>query len=141
MSDGDNITINVTGGKQAQVAGKIVNNNSHVGDVLNGAELTAEKFFAAVKEELSQLPEADRQVVHQEAVEPLERLAVCDSPDLHKSVEQSTFQKYLDFLRPHAALIVRCTAAFGEAALTALVSKNPIVAGVVAIAGEVRRGV
>jgi hypothetical protein len=135
MSDGDQISINITGGKQGQVAGKIENNNSHIGDVVNGGELTAMKFFEAIETETRKLPE-----VQSQAIEPLKELATAgqSTESVTTSVQGSTFQKYLDRLRPHAALITKCIAAFGEASLTALASSNPIVAGVLAVAKEVR---
>jgi len=135
MSEGDNITINVSGGKQNQVAGKIENKNSHIGDVINGGELTAAKFFEAIEAETKNLPELQSQ-----AVEPLKELATAgqSTDSVSTSVQTSTFQKYLDILRPHASLITKCIAAFGEASLASLASSNPIVAGVLAVAKEVR---
>lgn len=136
----DNITINVSGGKQNQVAGKIENNNSHIGDVINGGELTAVKFFEAIEAETKKLPEVERSVVYDGAVEPLKQIATAgqQTESVTASVQGSTFQKYLDLLKPHASLIVKCVAAFSEASLTALASSNPVVAGVLAVAKEVR---
>jgi len=109
----------------------------------SGGELTAKEFFEAIAAETNKLPEADRAVVSG-AVEPLKDLATAQPADPAPTSEspkpgcESTLKKYLDILRPHAALIVKCVAAFSEASLTALASSNPVVAGVLAVAKEVR---
>lgn len=139
MSDSPNIQIgSITGGQnnigKTEIAGDQVQN------VSGGSVLTAEMFFDAIAAETRQLPEVQRSVVHDGAVEPLKELATAgqSTSTINSSVKESTFTKYLDILRPHAALIVKCVAAFGEASLAALAARNPIVAGVVAVAKEVR---
>lgn len=132
----DNITINVSGGKQNQVAGKIENNNSTIGDTL-ASELTAIKFFEAIEAEVKNLPEVQQQEIKQ-AVESLKEIATSQS-EVEKP-EKTSFSKYLDMLRPHASLIARCVAVFGEAVLSKLADTDPsgVISGVLAVSREVR---
>lgn len=132
----DNITINVSGGKQNQVAGKIENHNSTIGDTMAG-ELTVAKFFESIEAEVKKLPEVEQQEIKQ-AVEPLKEIATGQAEA--SKPEQTSFSKYLDMLRPHAGLITRCVAAFSEAVLIKLADTDPsgVISGVLAVSREVR---
>lgn len=134
----DSFTFNATASGQAQVNQGQTVNATQVNNV--GGELTAAMFFESIEAETKKLPEVERSVVHDGAVEPLKQIATAgqQTESVTASVQGSTFQKYLDILRPHASLIVKCVAAFSEASLTALASSNPVVAGVLAVAKEVR---
>lgn len=132
----DSFTFNANASGQAQVnQGQTVNATQ---TNIAGESVSPEKLFAAIKVEIEKLPDAEKATVSQ-SVKPLEELACGKPADLQRSVQTSTLQKYLDAIRPHAALIGRCLAAFTEASLTTLAASNPIVAGVVAIAKEVRK--
>ena len=136
----DSFTFNATASGQAQVnQGQTVNatQTNHV-----AGELTVVKFFEAIEAEVKKLPEVQQQEVKQ-AVEPLKEIAtgqVSDRSVADPKPEQSTFGKYLDMLRPHASLIARCVAAFGEQVLTKLAATDPsgVISGVLAVSREVR---
>jgi hypothetical protein len=134
MSSGDSITINVSGGQQNQVAGKIENRDSHIGDVINSGELTAVKFFEAIEAEVKKLPEVQQQEIKQ-AVEPLKEVATTGQPPA-EPVKVSL----LDRLRPHGSFIAKCVIAFSEPVLAKLQQTDPtgVIAGVLAVAKEVR---
>lgn len=145
MSDGDQISISISGGKQTQVAGKIENRDSHIGDIINGGELTAAKFFEAIEAEIKTLPQVQQEEIKQ-AVEPLKEMAVQPVEVAAKpagSSGGSSVSKYLDKLRPHASLIARCLAVFSESILTKLADTDPsgVISGVLAVTKEVRAAV
>jgi hypothetical protein len=129
----DNITINVSGGKQNQVAGKIENNNSTIGDTV-ASELTAVKFFEAIEAEVSKLPEVQQQEIKQ-AVEPLKEVATTG-----QSPAEPVKTSLLDRLRPHGGFIAKCLIAFSEPVLAKLQQTDPtgVIAGVLAVAKEIK---
>ena len=132
----DSFTFNATASGQAQVNQGQTVNATQTNNV--AGELTAATFFAAIEAETKKLPEVERSIVHDGAVEPLKELATATTEATKP--EPSKLSKYLDLLRPHAALIARCTAAFSEAVLSKLAASDPsgVIDGVLAVAKEVR---
>jgi hypothetical protein len=132
MSSGDfnfhNADVKLDGGSQLN-QGQTVNaeiNNSR------GAPLTLEALFDKIAEGL---PEMERPQLRAEVVEPLKTLA---QDKEHPTSQERKFERtehwtLLDRLKPYAPSIMRAISVFGAAALSALASRNPIVAGVLAV--------
>ncbi len=124
MSDGKTQNINITGGN---IGGLQVGDNNtqnitqHVAD-----ELRPEAVFEAVAEQLP--PE-----VVEDTVEPLKAMACMPLDQIEQPAIKAKAANLVERLMPYAPQIAKGVVAFTEAALTALASRNPIVAGVLAV--------
>ena len=142
MTTNKNYTQNISGQGQGNQGDGNTNNNIH--NYGSGA-VDADTFFKKLLELTAELGD-DRESFVNEVVNPLSELAKkpeeavpAETEATEAAAGPSTFQKCIDKLKPHAWLIVRCVSAFGEASLSALMSKNPVIAGIIAVAGEIRR--
>lgn len=142
MTTNKNYTQHISGQGQGNQGDGNTNNNIHN---YGSGEVDVDAFFKKLLELTTELGD-DQENFVKEVVEPLAELA--KQPEAATTENEiapaaaagpSTFQKCIDKLKPHAWLIVRCVSAFGEASLSALMSKNPIIAGIIAVAGEIRR--
>ena len=120
MSDGDSITINVTGGKQAQVAGKIENQNSHIGDVINGEVPTLDVVFSKIKKAI---PEESQAKIEEEVFGPLKAeldtltaMPIASVEPVESSLEK--IQALVQPLGPYATKIAGAIGAGIEAGLS-----------------------
>lgn len=149
-NDGDNYSFSseVHGQQQINVGQK--GGKAEQNYYASSGGLTVEEFFDGLETVLKELNESKQQVVRTEAVVPLREAAVAEqkaakeadvAPAVPPEKRESFMKKYGAKLIPYAPLIARCVAAFTEASLKSLVESNWVVAGVVAIAGEVKRGV
>lgn len=128
--------INISGGQNQNHFGTGDQNQTNL---LGGGtrEATIETFFASLKQEAESLPPKPAIELTETAIKPLEQYAM-SPPEGLKADEPSLYEHYYEKLKPHAGLIMRCTAAFTEASLRALALQNPIVAGIIAVAGTIR---
>lgn len=126
-SDGPSIHIgSITGGQnnigKTEIAGNQV---QHVGGV---EPITVDQFTQAI-EQAEGLPEA----IVSETVQDIHALASLPVDEQQKFIDTEKWIDMAERIRPHAASIWQSVAVFGAAALKALASNNPIVAGVLAV--------
>lgn len=101
---------------------------------------TVSAVFAAVKESLKELPEADRDVFEEQVIQPLQAMANLPIAQQQEPTAMETAEALLARVKPFAGVIGKGLLAFGEASLTALASGNPIVAGLIATTKAVQSG-
>ena len=124
MSDGPSISIGtITGGQnnigKTEIAGDQVQNNHY------GAT-TPDAVFEAVAAEVP--PE-----VAEDTVAPLQAMACMSVLEMETPENKSKAANLLERLVPFAPQIAKGLMTFGEAALSSLATRNPIIAGVVAV--------
>lgn len=124
MSDAPSISIGtITGGQnnigKTEIAGDQVQNNHY------GAA-SPEAVFEAVAKEVP--PE-----VAEDTVAPLQAMACMPLTDMEKPDIKSRAANLLQRLMPFAPQIAKGLMTFTEAALSSLASRNPIIAGVLAV--------
>lgn len=116
MSAGNNFEINnkVSGGAQQQNIGQ--SGGEATMNVTQGDSVTFEQFAAAIKEAI---PEADRERVVAEVVEPLADIANQPPPDdaQERSDWKAKIYEYAAKLEPYAPYLRKTLAAFAEGAL------------------------
>jgi hypothetical protein len=132
MSSGNSFTFgNIQQTASGQGAVNQIGNNTatvtnHSGDVLP----TPEKVFEAIEEAI---PETEAPAIQEEVVEPLRAMACMPAVEQEKPENKSRALELCNRLIPYAPQIGKSLAVFGEAALSALASSNPVIAGVLAI--------
>ncbi len=92
--------------------------------------VTVNQFFQAIRESL---PEPVAQQIASEVVAPIEQLATSPPIEPGTLEEQHGRATLMERLKPYGPRIVKAVAIFGEGALNALASSNPIIAGVLAL--------
>lgn len=95
-------------------------------------EATVAAVFDSVKEAVNELPEADREVFETEVVEPLRVMAQMPIEEQQQPTTMERAKELLGRLAPFAPKIGKAVMAFGEASLSTLASRNPIVSGLLA---------
>lgn len=109
-------------------------------------QITIEQFFESVETEvLKGLPKEEAKQVQETVIQPLMAKAAEvdkgeDSDGLDTEEKQKSWLRgYVDKLLPFAPKVGKCIAAFTEAALNTLKEKNWVIAGVAAVAGELKK--
>lgn len=127
MSEGPSINIgSITGGQnnigKNEIAGDQVQHNA-------GSEpVTIEQFTHAL-EKAEGLPDE----IRNETIPDIHAIANLSSDEQQKFIDTDKWMTMAEKIRPYATSIGKSVAVFGAAALKALASKNPIVAGVMAV--------
>lgn len=109
-------------------------------------QITVEQFFESATEALTkELPPEEAKELGQNVIQPLLNKATevekgqdADELDTEEK-RQSWLRKYTDKLMPYAPKLAKCIAAFTEASLNALKEKNWVIAGIAAVAGELKK--
>lgn len=126
---------------------QIGDNNTQNIDQSGAAELTEEKFVEAV---VTAIPEEEVSIVEKENIKT-EMVSLMGAykeeqktakPDVENKPSEplaARTKTFLSKIQPWAPYIGKAVLAFGEASLKSLVSGNPLIAGVVAMCGELRR--
>lgn len=109
------------------------NNTLNIG----GEQVTVPQVFDALK---AALPDIDAAAdddaateLEEMVVRPLQTLAELPEAELRKAETTEQAQSLLNQLVPFAPQIAKGLAVFGSAALSALASRNPVIAGVLAV--------
>ena len=131
MSDAPSISIgSISGGQnnigKTEIAGDQVQNNHY------GATSPA-----AVFDEIAKVVPPE---VVEDTVEPLRALACMPLSEQQTEPIKAKAANLLERLLPYAPAIGKGLAVFGEAALTAFASSNPVIAGVVALCKSAKPG-
>lgn len=103
----------------------------------NSDSVTVPQVFDAIKSSLPQIDAAaDADAageIEESIVRPLQTMAELPAEEINKPETMEKAQSLLNQLVPFAPQIAKGLAAFGNAALSALASRNPIIAGVLAV--------
>lgn len=130
MSDVPNISIgSITGGQnnigKTEIAGDQVQNNNY------GAMVpTVDEVFSAIEKDL---PEEEAGELKAAVLQPLMTLAQLSPKEQASEDVKEQAEPLYARLVPYVPQIAKGLATFGEAALTAVASSNPIVAGLLAV--------
>lgn len=114
--------INITGGNIGGL--QVGDNNTQTITQTLGDEITLEQVFDAVAKDL---PEE----VVEDTIDPLENLA--KMPADEQEATKPKWSNLVERLTPYAPAIIKNVSVFGEAALAAIASSNPVIAGVLAL--------
>lgn len=134
MSGDTNFNINVGGGN---IGGLQVGNNNtqtitqNIGDQTP----TVEQVFKTIAESL---PEEVAEEMQSAVIKPLEELAKLPAEEQASEEVKERAEPLYQRLVPYAPQIGNGLLAFGEAALSAFASSNPIVAGLLAVCKTVK---
>lgn len=131
MSEGKTQNINITGGNIAGL--QVGDNNTQTITQNIGGGPTPEAVFEAIKPELP--PE-----VVEDTVEPLQMMACMSAAEQETPENKAKAANLYERLAPYAPQIAKGLATFGAAALGAVASSNPVVAGLLAVCKATNAG-
>lgn len=121
--------INIHGGNIAGL--QVGNNNSQaITQNIGATEPSVPTVFKAIEESL---PDDVAEDVAESVLRPLQTMAELPAEEQKTPDIQERAQSLISRLVPYAPQIGKSLAVFGEAALTAIASSNPIIAGMLAI--------
>lgn len=131
MSEGKSQNINISGGT---IGGLQIGdgNTQQVTQNFGEQPASVDALFAAVKDSLKYLPEADRDSFEDEVVEPLRVMATMPEEEQRAPGVMERAKSLFGRLAPFAPTISRAVVAFSEASLATLATENPIVSGLLA---------
>lgn len=129
--------INIHGGNIAGLqVGDGVNNQQNTQNI-GGEQVTVPQVFDAVKSSLPQLDaaadDATAGEIEEAVIRPLQTMAELPQEEIKKPETMERAQSLINQLVPFAPQIAKGLAVFGSAALSALASRNPIIAGILAV--------
>lgn len=122
---------NVNTGDGTQVTGDGANVNMGEGTINVGGQTFGDSAVPTVPQVFEAMAKELPAEVVEDTVEPIRNLAALPIADQEASKPKWT--NLVERLIPYAPQIAKGIAVFGEAALGALASRNPVVAGVLAI--------
>lgn len=102
---------------------------------IGGAAVTPREVFRALEDAI---PEAEREAMVDEVIEPLRTMAELPPEEQEKPEQKEKAAGFIARLMPYAPAAQAAVLAFGEGALSALVSSNPVVRGVLEAIKAVR---
>jgi hypothetical protein len=122
------VEVNISGGNNMNHFGHGDQHQSNY----NGKPATVDNVFGAVRESLQELPEADRDEFESKVVGELRTMAKMPADEQRDPTIMERAQVLFDRLSPFAPKINKAVLAFGEASLSSLASRNPIIQGLLA---------